>query len=164
MTPRPLLVVEDNPDDVFFLKRVLKAKGVSLPIVVTVDGRHAISYLSGKAEFADRNVHPLPLLVLLDLQLPYFTGLQVLEWIREQPLLRRIPVIIFSSSSQPSDINTAYDLGANSYLVKPTDVAELGRIVDGVRSYWLTTNCGPIFSPNVAVAGVNPGESDSAQL
>ena len=143
-TERPLLLVEDNPDDVFFLKRVLKAKGVEVPIVVMSDGRAAMNFLGGEGRYANRAEHPLPGLILLDLQLPYVTGLQVLEWIRLQPALKRIPVVMFSSSSQASDINTAYDLGVNSYLVKPTDVAELGRILEAVCTYWLNTNHGPV--------------------
>lgn len=142
--PRPILLVEDNPDDVFFLKRVLKTKGMHVAIAVAPDGRAAMKYLSGEGPIADAAPQPLPALILLDLQLPYFTGLQVLAWIRSQPALKRIPVVMFSSSSQASDINTAYDLGVNSYLVKPTDVAELGRIVEAVSSYWLDTNHGPV--------------------
>lgn len=142
----PILLVEDNPDDVFFFRRALKSKNVEAPVVVAADGREAMAYLSGAKEYANRALHPLPMLVLLDLQLPYFTGLQVLAWIREQPKLRKIPVVIFSSSSQASDIDNAYSLGANSYLVKPTDVAELGRIVEAVRTYWLEINHGPVVA------------------
>lgn len=141
--PHPILLVEDNPDDVFFLRRALKSKGIAVPIVVANDGREAMAYLGGTGRYADRNQHLLPRLVLLDLQLPYFTGLQVLAWIREQPALKPLPVVIFSSSSQARDIDNAYALGANSYLVKPTDVAELGRIIEAIRVYWLETNHGP---------------------
>lgn len=143
--PTLILLAEDNPDDVFFLRRAFKARGVTGRIEVATDGRHVMSYLAGEGRFADREAHPLPRLILLDLQLPYFTGLQVLEWIRAQPRLNRIPVVMFSSSSQPSDINAAYRAGANSYLVKPTDAAELGRIVDAIRIYWLETNLPPVL-------------------
>jgi DNA-binding response OmpR family regulator len=142
----PILLVEDNADDVFFLRRALKAKNVDVPVVLMSDGREAIRYLSGENDYANRSVHPLPRLVLLDLQLPYFTGLQVLEWARKQAVVKRIPIVIFSSSSQASDIEQAYELGANSYLVKPTDVAELGRIVETLRVYWLEINHGPLLS------------------
>jgi DNA-binding response OmpR family regulator len=142
----PILLVEDNADDVFFLRRALKAKNVDVPVVLMPDGREAIRYLNGENDYANRSVHPLPRLVLLDLQLPYFTGLQVLEWARKQAVVKRIPIVIFSSSSQASDIEQAYELGANSYLVKPTDVAELGRIVETLRVYWLEINHGPSLS------------------
>jgi DNA-binding response OmpR family regulator len=142
----PILLVEDNADDVFFLRRALKAKNVDVPVVLMPDGREAIRYLNGENDYANRTVHPLPRLVLLDLQLPYFTGLQVLEWARKHAVVKRIPIVIFSSSSQASDIEQAYELGANSYLVKPTDVAELGRIVETLRVYWLEINHGPSLS------------------
>lgn len=142
----PILLVEDNADDVFFLRRALKAKNVDVPVVLMPDGREAIRYLNGENDYANRSVHPLPRLVLLDLQLPYFTGLQVLEWARKHAVVKRIPIVIFSSSSQASDIEQAYELGANSYLVKPTDVAELGRIVETLRVYWLEINHGPSLS------------------
>ncbi|PTY08635.1 two-component system response regulator [Opitutaceae bacterium EW11] len=142
----PILLVEDNSDDVFFLRRALKTKGINAPVEVASDGRAAMAYLGGSGKFADRTKHPLPRLVLLDLQLPYFTGLQVLGWIREQAALKRLPVVIFSSSSQARDIDSAYALGANSYLVKPTDVAELGRIIEAIRIYWLETNHGPTLT------------------
>jgi CheY-like chemotaxis protein len=146
--PHPILVVEDNHDDVFFLRRALKAKQIGAPIAVASDGREAIAYLGGTGAYQDRAAHPLPSLILLDLQLPYFTGLEVLQWIRQQPVVKRIPVVIFSSSSQASDIDNAYSLGASSYLVKPTDVAELGRIIEAVRIYWLETNVPPTFRPD----------------
>lgn len=140
---RPLLLVEDNPDDVFFFRRALKSKGIDVPLIVATDGREAMDYLSGKGDYANREQYPLPMLALLDLQLPYFTGHQVVSWMREDPLLKRIPAVIFSSSSLARDIDEAYARGVNSYLVKPTDAAELGRIVDAIRTYWLEINHGP---------------------
>ena len=139
-----ILLVEDSPDDVFFLQRALKSRNIETPLHAVGDGRQAMNYLSGAGPFADRAAHPLPRLVLLDLQLPHYTGLEVLAWIRSQPGVKRLPVVIFSSSRQASDIARAYDLGANSYLVKPTDVAELGRIAEALCRYWLQLNYGPV--------------------
>ena len=133
--PIHLLLVEDNPGDVRLVNEML-AEDKRQRFVLHVAERLE----SALSVMREQDVT----VILLDLQLPYFTGLQVLEWIRLQPALKRIPVVMFSSSSQASDINTAYDLGVNSYLVKPTDVAELGRILEAVCTYWLNTNHGPV--------------------
>ena len=141
---RPLLVVEDNHDDVFLLQRAFKRAGLSVPIHVARDGREAMHYLRGEGDFRDRARYPLPIFVLLDLKLPFFTGLQLLEWIRDEPALKRLPVVILTSSSQPSDINRAYDLGANSYLVKPSSIDLFERLAGGVKLYWLELNQSPV--------------------
>src|SRR4051812_49319470 len=114
-----ILVAEDETADAFFLKRAFAKAGVPTTLQFVRDGQEAIEYLAGEGEFANRLVHPLPHLLLLDLKMPRMDGFQVVGWVRQQPLLKRLPVIIFSSSDQEHDINRAYDLGANSYLVKP---------------------------------------------
>src|ERR1051325_3305914 len=138
---RTILLVEDDANDVFFMKRAMKLAGVLNPVRVASDGRQAIHYLAGTGEYCDRTRFPLPSLVLLDLKLPHVMGLDVLKWIREQPELKTVIVLVFTSSSLPPDISKAYFLGANSYLVKPSSAAELPEMVRIIKRYWLELNC-----------------------
>jgi CheY-like chemotaxis protein len=135
-----ILLVEDDPNDVFFMKRALKLAGVLNPLQLAADGRQAIHYLGGTAEYSDRVKFPLPSLVLLDLKLPHVMGLDVLKWIREQPELKNLIVLVFTSSRLPPDISTAYLFGANSYLVKPSSPEELPKMVRMIKDYWLEMN------------------------
>src|SRR4051794_32895735 len=99
--PSPsLLLVEDNPDDVFFMRRALKAADVSNPLHLVVDGREAINYLEGAGQFADRSKFPLPCLVLLDLKLPHYSGHEVLRWIRERDDLKSLIVVVLTTSNE----------------------------------------------------------------
>lgn len=137
---RTLLLVEDNEDDAFFLRRALKQAGIEPPPVHLPDGREAVAYLAGEGAYADRAAHPLPAVVFLDLNLPYKTGLRVLEWMRERPELSRIVVIALTSSSEESDLRAAYRLGVNSYVVKPASAEQLTEIAKAFRRWWLETN------------------------
>lgn len=136
----PLLLVEDNEDDAFFLLRALKHAGIAQPPAHVPDGRAAVAYLAGEGPFADRAAHPLPSIVFLDLNLPYMTGLQVLEWMRGKPELARIVVIALTSSSETSDLRRAYELGANSYVVKPASADDLLEVAKAFRGWWLEAN------------------------
>jgi CheY-like chemotaxis protein len=135
-----ILLVEDDENDVFFMKRAMKAAHILNPLQVASDGRQAIRYLEGAGEYNDRERFPLPKLILLDLKLPYVMGLEVLKWIREQPELNGIIVVIFSSSKMAEDVHTAYLLGANSYLVKPSDPQALTEKVKVIKDYWVDVN------------------------
>jgi CheY-like chemotaxis protein len=130
----PILLVEDDPNDVLLFRRALRRAEASAPVVVAQDGDEAVRYLSG----GDGAPHPG--LVILDLKLPRRSGLEVLEWIRGQPEIRRLPVIFLTSSRQPRDIEAAYELGANSYLVKPVDFDDLLEMVRTLLSYWIGLN------------------------
>lgn len=120
MTKRaaPLLYVEDEVEDAYLVRLALKKSGINRPVEVVTDGEAAIEYLSGTGRYANRDAHPLPCLVLLDLNLPLRSGLQVLEWIRSHPQFRTLPVVIYSSSGYAVDINAAKALGVQDYLVK----------------------------------------------
>jgi CheY-like chemotaxis protein len=135
-----ILVVEDNADDVLLLQRAFKKAALQNPLHVVGDGQAAIDYLGGTAGYGDRERFPLPALVLLDLKLPRRTGHEVLDWIRAQPGLRRIPVAVLTTSRESPDINRAYDLGVNSYLAKPVDFDALLALVRTVQLYWITLN------------------------
>jgi CheY-like chemotaxis protein len=118
--PRPtLLLVEDNDDDVFLMRRALKEAKIDLPLHVASDGKQALDYLNGSGPFVERSRHPIPGLVFLDLKLPYIHGFEVLDWIRRQETLRQLPVVILTSSPEERDRAKADALGAKAYLVKP---------------------------------------------
>lgn len=142
MSPQPILLVEDDENDVFFFQRAMSKAGMSHPLQVVRDGQEAINYLQGDGKFACRAEFPLPGLILLDLKLPYVMGLDVLRWIRQQPRLAAI-VIILSSSQQAADVAEAYSRGANAYLVKPAQTSQLGDMVRAVSDFWLKQNTPP---------------------
>ncbi|RPH36155.1 MAG: response regulator [Planctomycetota bacterium] len=130
-----LLIVEDDPDALFLLKRAFTKVGLSVPVRVVMDGEDAVAYLSGRGAYADRTRHPLPCLVLLNLKLPKKSGLEVLEWIRQQPRLRRIPVVIVTTSGEERDRQRAMELGAREYTIKPIDSGGLLRLAKKVHTY-----------------------------
>jgi CheY-like chemotaxis protein len=138
-----ILHVEDREEDVFLLKYAFKRAEIKNPVQVVTDGQMAIDYLAGNGQFSDRKAFPLPCLVLLDLQLPYVIGLDVLAWIRQQPILKRLIVVILSSSIHESDILRAYDLGVNGFLVKPSDANSLADMCNALKHFWLTHNRPP---------------------
>lgn len=140
MTNHTVLLVEDDENDVFFMERAFREADIITPLYVASDGREAIDYLSGKGKYTDRVKWPLPCLVLLDLKLPYVLGLDVLKWLRSHPEFKSIVVVVLTSSKQDSDIERAYALGANSYLVKPPDVQQLVGMVKKIKEYWMETN------------------------
>jgi CheY-like chemotaxis protein len=135
-----LLHVEDDPNDVLLMQRAFKKANLPINIQAVNDGDKAVAYLSGAEGFADREKFPTPALVLLDLKMPRKSGLEVLAWIRGQDKLRRLLVVIFTSSKHDEDINRAYDLGANSYLVKPVGFDMLVEMAKLLHQYWLNTN------------------------
>jgi CheY-like chemotaxis protein len=135
-----ILLVEDDPDDVFFLQDAFAGNKMAEALRVVRDGDEAVAYLLGQAAYAERQAYPLPSLILLDLKLPRKSGLEVLEWCRKQPGLKRIPIIVLTSSQSNSDVAQAYDLGANSYLVKPIDAAAQLELVKAVCQYWIGLN------------------------
>lgn len=135
-----ILLVEDSPDDVFFMQRALKLTGATLSVQVAEDGEVAIEYLSGQGAFANRLEFPLPRVILLDLRMPRTPGFEVLKWLREREEFDCIPVVVFTSSREDSDMRKAYALGANSFMVKSGDAAELGAMAKMVVDYWLKFN------------------------
>src|SRR5205814_6227935 len=148
---RPILQVEDDPNDVFFLQHAMKKAGVANPVQVASDGQQAIDYLKGAGRFADREKFPVPCLVLLDLKLPYVMGLDVLRWIRKQPGTA-VPVVMLSASAEDADIATAYRLGANAFLTKPSEASKLVEMAKAIKDFWLTYNTPPPESHEKGVA------------
>jgi len=138
-----ILLVEDIPSDAALIRRSFEKTNVLNPIVWTKNGQEALGYLSGLGQYSDRTKYPLPALILLDLDLPEMTGFELLQWKRSQPNIRRIPVVILTIDSASSTVNAAYDLGANSYLVKPGNPEEVMRVVKIIQEYWLGLNQAP---------------------
>jgi len=145
--PQNLLLVEDDPNDVALIQRAFNKARVLNPIHVVNDGDQAVAYLAGEGQYADRARFPLPALMLLDLKLPRRSGHEVLAWMRQQPGLRRLPVVVLTSSSDAPDVRRAYDLGANSYLIKPVSFEGLMEMVKTLGLYWLVFNHPPDLEP-----------------
>jgi len=124
---------------VFLLQHAMKKAGVANPVQVARDGREAIAYLKGAGKFANREKFPLPYLVLLDLKLPYVMGLDVLKWIRQQSGMDLV-VVLLTASGERTDVATAHRLGADGFLVKPSEASKLQDMVKAIRDFWLTHN------------------------
>jgi CheY-like chemotaxis protein len=135
-----ILLVEDEENDIVFMKMAFEKAGLAGALQVAEDGAEALDYLGGSGSFADRGRFPVPALVFLDLKLPKIMGMDVLKWIRDQPALDTMIVIILTSSQQRSDIQKACALRANSYLVKPSNPRGLDELVDLAKRYWLQLN------------------------
>jgi len=135
-----ILAVEDSDDDVALISRAFRKAAISNPLRFVSDGEQAVDYLKGEGQFSDRQRSPLPSLILLDLKLPRKSGLEVLEWVRSQPVLKRIPIVVLTSSKQSSDLERAYDLGVNSYLVKPVAFDDLLEMIKALKLYWIHFN------------------------
>jgi len=138
----PILLVEDNPDDAELLEYAFRKAGIANPLLAVTDGDAAVEYVGGTGAYADRRRHPIPELILLDLKLPRRSGFEVLAFIRGQDATRHTPVVVLTSSSQPADIQRAYEAGANSYLVKPADLDTLIEMMRSLKAYWIKLNHG----------------------
>jgi CheY-like chemotaxis protein len=132
-----ILVADDNRDDVELLRRAFAKAGFAEHFHAVCGGHQVLKYLSGHAPYDDRERFPFPRLVLLDFRMQGFTGPEVLQWIRQRPEFKRLPVIVFTGSDYSEDVNKAYDLGANSYLVKPQSIDELLEAVMQIGEFWL---------------------------
>jgi len=135
-----LLLVEDNPDDVELTRRAFARSNIINQLVVVRDGAEALDYLFAKGVHSDRDAADLPHAILLDLNLPNVSGLNVLRRIRSTEATRRLPVIILTTSTEESDIVSSYDLGANSYIRKPVDFVQFVEAARQLGLYWLVLN------------------------
>ncbi|MBU4319220.1 MAG: response regulator [Proteobacteria bacterium] len=141
--PASILLVEDNPMDVELIMDAFKEARLGNAIHVAENGKKALDYLFGKEKYADRKQYPLPDIVLLDLKMPGIDGHEVLRQIKGADKLKRLPVIILTSSRDEGDRAISYDNGANSYLVKPVSFDDFLKVVKQVSDYWLTLNVEP---------------------
>lgn len=143
----PILHVEDREEDVFLLQYAFEHADIKNPVYVVADGQEAIDYLAGSGKFTHRERFPLPGLIMLDLKLPLKMGLEVLEWIKRQPSLKSLIIIILSSSIYEDDIERAYKLGVNAFLVKPSSAKVLVDMCRAIKHFWLTYNRPPKVLP-----------------
>jgi CheY-like chemotaxis protein len=134
-----ILLVEDREDDIFLIRRALIHAHLVNPVHVVRDGEEAVEYLRGLGKYANRDEFPLPGLMLLDLKMPRMDGFQVLEWIRRQPGISGMVVLVLTSSDRIRDVNRAYALGASSFLVKPSDFENFIELGNLLRKYWINT-------------------------
>ena len=138
-----IMLVEDNPYDAELTFRALKNTGLANKLLTFADGVEALDFLFGDGAYAGRNLAPCPKVIFLDLKLPRINGLEVLEKIRADARTKTIPVVILSSSQEESDIVRSYNLGVNSYMVKPVDIDKFFHTVEELGLYWLLLNKAP---------------------
>jgi CheY-like chemotaxis protein len=135
-----ILLAEDREDDVILVQRAFERVSIRNPLFVVRDGQEAIDYLSGVFPFSDRDRFPIPALLLLDLKMPRMDGFDVLRWLKTQPNLASLRVVVLTSSEDVRDVSKAYQLGANSFLVKPLDFENTVAMVETITDYWLRIN------------------------
>jgi len=140
MPDKIILLVEDNPADVTLTLRAMKRSNIANEMVVARDGVEAMDYLFGTGQYAGRDVAELPVVVLLDLKLPKIDGIEVLRRIRANPVTKPLPVVVLTSSREPSDLTACYDLACNSYVRKPVDFNQFAEAVKQLGLYWLVLN------------------------
>ena len=138
-----ILLVEDNRMDVELTLDAFREARLINTIHVAPNGQDALAYLFGHGKYADRHAYPLPNLILLDLKLPGIDGFEVLRQLKATPILKRLPVIVLTSSKEEGDRALSYDIGANSYLVKPVSFEGFIGIIRQIEGYWLSLNVGP---------------------
>src|SRR4051794_193642 len=134
-----ILVVDDRDDDLVIIKKAFEKARVINPIVTVNGGEEAIRYLKGEGEYSNRKEYPLPSLVLLDLKMPKVDGFDVLEWIRGEPTLASMRVVVLTSSDQMKDVNRAYEMGANSFVTKPVGSEKFLELANALNGYWIWT-------------------------
>jgi CheY-like chemotaxis protein len=137
---KTILLVEDNPSDINLTKRAFEKGHITNNLVVAEDGQEALDYIFGKGIYANRDISQLPTLILLDLKLPKVSGLEVLKRIRAAEIIKRLPVVILTSSKEDEDVAASYDLGVNSYIRKPIDFNQFVEAIKYLGLYWLVIN------------------------
>jgi len=145
MNSRPILLVEDNPSDIDLTKRAFVKGNIPNEIIVVEDGQEALDFIFCRGKYSGREKEQVPSLVLLDLKLPKIDGLEVLKKIREADKVKRLPVVILTSSKEEQDIAASYDLGANSYIRKPVDFMQFAAAIQSLGNYWLVINEPPLY-------------------
>ena len=140
MDSKLILLIEDNIDDERLTLRALRRNNIMNEVVVACDGQEALDYLFGTGSFSGRDMSVMPAVVLLDMKLPRLSGLEVLKRIREDSRTKRLPVVVLTASEDENQVEESYNLGANSYIHKPTDPQEFSEMVLQVAMYWLLLN------------------------
>lgn len=158
--PRPvILLVDDNPHDVVLIRLAFRRVGIIDTIHLVKDGTEAMRYIKGEGAYSDRQQFPVPTLILLDLKMPQTSGFDVLLWIREQPEFANLVVVVMSGSKNDADIERAYALGANSYLVKPTRFEEMVKMMETLKDYTAWKKSGRSMGATVGFRSSNAPET-----
>jgi CheY-like chemotaxis protein len=145
-----ILIAEDNEDDIALLRRAFTRSGILTPLHYVYDGEETIHYLKGEGKFANRTEFPLPDLLLLDLKMPRVNGFEVIQWVRDQPHLGALRIVVLTTSSDIRDVERAYLLGAHSYLAKPAILDDFKHMIDAIYRYWFAFSFNPkIERPSV---------------
>jgi len=131
-----ILLVDDDENDVLLTRMAFEKNNIHNPVQWAKDGEEAVAYLNGTGDYSNRQLHPFPELLILDLKMPRMTGLELLTWIRDHPKYKVIPTIIMTSSKLEDDIKKAYSLGANTYMIKPPSLDQLAKMVKAAHEYW----------------------------
>jgi CheY-like chemotaxis protein len=135
-----ILIVDDNVDDADLAIRALRKQNVANKLIHLIDGVEALDFLTGQGRFSGRNIQTKPKVIFLDLKMPRLSGLQVLERIKSNEELKTIPVVILTSSAEDPDVKRSYQLGANSYIVKPVEFDNFSKTVSDLGLYWVVIN------------------------
>jgi CheY-like chemotaxis protein len=131
-----ILIAEDSQDDAFFLERAFRKIGLKNPVQILTDGAAVIDYLKAEGKYSNRSDYPFPSVMFIDVKMPRVNGFDVLQWLQDHQQCKVIPTMVFTSSEQPEDIERAYQLGANAYIVKPNTTAELEEILRSAHDFW----------------------------
>jgi len=131
------LYAEDDPDHAFLMEHAFEKAGRGGEVQIVPNANEAIRYLSGEGQYADREKFPTPLMLLTDLKMPGKSGFQLIRWVREHPEFKRLPVVVLTSSRHDPDVQRAYALGANSFLIKPPTPQKLNALIENLNSFWL---------------------------
>lgn len=132
-----ILLAEDEEDYVLLVRKAFNDAGIPNPLHVVSTGVEVMAYFQGTGKYSNRDEYPLPDLLLLDLKLPGYSGLEILAWVRSQPALARLRILVLTSSDRIKDVNDAYRLGANSFLTKPYDFLNLVEFSRLIQEFWL---------------------------
>ena len=157
----PILLAEDNKNDVTLMRRAFAEAGIPNPLIVVKDGREVVEYLAGQGGYADRAKYPLAGLMLLDLKMPWMDGFDVLSWLRRQPEFDDLPVVLLTSSKLQPEVVQSRLMGVYDYRVKPQDFAELVSLLTEVRKCWLDERSNHFGEMLAAGASRNPSDSRS---
>ena len=159
-----ILLAEDNDDHVTLILRAFRKGALINPIFVVKDGEEVVQYLRGVGKFENRDEYPLPSLLLLDLRMPKMDGFEVMEWIRQHQFFNPLRIVVLTTSEDMRDVNRAYQLGANSFLVKPLDLTGFSAIADAIQGHWMWLSKAPEVSRDAEpVTGEAPNGNKSSE-
>ena len=134
---QPIMLVDDDDNDILLMRHAFASADLQNPLAILRDGEEAIHYLEGAGQFCDRSRHPIPCMILVDFKMPKVDGIELTQWIRRNPLFKKLIVIMISSSGLHADIEGAYEAGVNCYLTKPHDLDDRIALIRSLKSWWL---------------------------